>query len=85
VTLPVFKTGGWQLRCQWCVRLAHASATLLFPSSAVADSGFRQRAQTPAERLNFKTGGWQLRCQWCVRLAHASATFIRPRIGKFEC
>ncbi len=29
VTLPVFKTGDWQLRCQWCVRLAHASARLL--------------------------------------------------------
>ncbi len=26
VTLPVFKTGDWHLRCQWCVRLAHASA-----------------------------------------------------------
>ena len=26
VTLPVFKTGDRRLRCQWCVRLAHASA-----------------------------------------------------------
>ena len=26
VTLPVFKTGDWRLRRQWCVRLAHASA-----------------------------------------------------------
>jgi hypothetical protein len=44
VTLPVFKTGDWYLRCQWCVRLAHASATMLVPSSVVADSRFRQRA-----------------------------------------
>jgi hypothetical protein len=29
VTLPVFKTGDWQLRCQWCVRLAHASAKII--------------------------------------------------------
>src|SRR5271166_5967535 len=39
VTLPVFKTGDWHLRCQWCVRLAHASAIpLSFPRLR---SGFR--------------------------------------------
>ncbi len=37
VTLPVFKTGDWHLRCQWCVRLAHASASYrkLLPRTAI--------------------------------------------------
>ncbi len=27
MALPVFKTGDRHLRCRWCVRLAHASAS----------------------------------------------------------
>jgi len=41
VTLPVFKTGDRQLRCRWCVRLAHASANL-----------FRSRAASLLRRTN---------------------------------
>ena len=36
MTLPVFKTGDWYRRCQWCVRLAHASA-IVFKNLPVAD------------------------------------------------
>jgi len=50
VTLPVFKTGGWQLRCQWCVRLAHASATLV-ASSAVRIRDFASRLPVAALRF----------------------------------
>ena len=37
VTLPVFKTGDWHLRCQWCVRLAHASAKFLLPEAELSE------------------------------------------------
>ncbi len=83
MTLPVFKTGDWQLRCQWCVRLAHASAKLLLtngndlkskracaPSARRPRSGFRLR--TPARH-----GLAHARKTAQVRLAHASANFSR--------
>jgi hypothetical protein len=77
VILPVFKTGGRQVSCRRCVRLAHASAKVEFPRRLGISAACSRRSLTlgltPARRLNFKTGGRHLRCRRCVRLAHASA------------
>ena len=35
VGLHIFKTGDWHLRCQWCVRLAHASAKPLISGGRI--------------------------------------------------
>src|SRR5271165_5175302 len=68
------------LRCQWCVRLAHASANILCSlGSAPPRSGFRQRAPNVASPPRTRGSSLPLRPDAKRRKQIAAEEYQTPR------
>jgi hypothetical protein len=56
VILPVFKTGGRQVSCHRCVRLAHASASLIVTDICHRTVSHRKAFRLKMRCMSKKTG-----------------------------